>query len=50
MYTLDAEEIPTIEGGPFNGSYEFAQLHFHWVRKSILINSVINLNTISTGW
>ncbi|KAJ8675211.1 hypothetical protein QAD02_010997 [Eretmocerus hayati] len=21
---------PTISGGPLNGSYEFAQLHFHW--------------------
>ncbi|CAO1367149.1 unnamed protein product [Diamesa serratosioi] len=30
MYTLDAEETPTIEGGPFHGPYEFAQLHFHW--------------------
>ncbi|CAO1367188.1 unnamed protein product [Diamesa serratosioi] len=30
MYTLDAEETPTIEGGPIDGSYEFAQLHFHW--------------------
>ncbi|CAO1306342.1 unnamed protein product [Diamesa hyperborea] len=30
MYTLDAEKAPTIEGGPFHGPYEFAQLHFHW--------------------
>lgn len=22
--------IPTITGGPLNGEYEFAQLHFHW--------------------
>ncbi|CAO1306383.1 unnamed protein product [Diamesa hyperborea] len=30
MYTLDAEKTPTIEGGPIDGQYEFAQLHFHW--------------------
>lgn len=30
MYTLDAEQQPTISGGPLSGVYEFAQLHFHW--------------------
>lgn len=22
--------MPTVDGGPFSGPYEFSQLHFHW--------------------
>lgn len=30
MMTVDADTKPTVSGGPLNGEYEFAQLHFHW--------------------
>lgn len=26
----DADEAPSISGGPLEGDYVFAQLHFHW--------------------
>jgi hypothetical protein len=32
MVTLDAEKPPSVQGGPLNGVYEFAQFHFHWGR------------------
>lgn len=30
MMTTDSIIKPTISGGPLNGVYEFAQLHYHW--------------------
>jgi len=30
MLTTDTEIKPILSGGPLNGEYEFAQLHFHW--------------------
>lgn len=30
MLTVDSNMKPTLSGGPLNGLYEFAQLHFHW--------------------
>lgn len=30
MVSIDANDRPTISGGPLSGVYEFAQLHFHW--------------------
>lgn len=30
MLTTDSKRQPLLSGGPLNGSYEFAQLHFHW--------------------
>lgn len=30
MVSLDSEHQPIVSGGPLNGIYEFAQLHFHW--------------------
>lgn len=30
MMTIDCDKKPSISGGPLNGRYEFAQLHFHW--------------------
>lgn len=28
--TTDSEVKPILSGGPLDGPYEFAQLHFHW--------------------
>lgn len=30
MVSVDSDNRPTITGGPLHGTYEFAQLHFHW--------------------
>lgn len=30
MVSVDSDKRPTITGGPLSGTYEFAQLHFHW--------------------
>lgn len=30
MLTSNSDFKPTITGGPLTGSYEFAQLHYHW--------------------
>ncbi|XP_031630806.1 carbonic anhydrase 7-like [Contarinia nasturtii] len=30
MVSIDSDQRPTIFGGPLSGTYEFAQLHFHW--------------------
>lgn len=30
MVSIEADSRPTITGGPLSGTYEFAQLHFHW--------------------
>lgn len=30
MMTIDSDKTPTVRGGPLNGTYKFAQLHFHW--------------------
>jgi len=30
MMTTDSKRQPLLTGGPLNGTYEFAQLHFHW--------------------
>jgi len=30
MLTTDSEVAPILSGGPLNGEYQFAQLHFHW--------------------
>lgn len=30
MVTVESDNRPTIRGGSLSGSYEFAQLHFHW--------------------
>ncbi|XP_055312343.1 carbonic anhydrase 1-like [Sitodiplosis mosellana] len=30
MVSIEADQRPTITGGPLGGTYEFAQLHFHW--------------------
>ncbi|XP_063699331.1 putative carbonic anhydrase 3 [Culicoides brevitarsis] len=28
--TVNVENMPSVKGGPLNGTYHFAQLHFHW--------------------
>nr|XP_029725889.1 carbonic anhydrase 1-like isoform X2 [Aedes albopictus] len=28
--TMKSDHIPTIAGGPLNGTYQYSQLHFHW--------------------
>lgn len=28
--TVNVANMPSISGGPLNGVYDFAQLHFHW--------------------
>ncbi|XP_062540665.1 carbonic anhydrase 2 isoform X2 [Armigeres subalbatus] len=28
--TMKSNHIPTISGGPLNGTYQYSQLHFHW--------------------
>lgn len=30
MMTTNSKITPLLSGGPLNGVYEFAQLHFHW--------------------
>lgn len=30
MMKIDGPSTPTVSGGPLNGEYSFAQLHFHW--------------------
>lgn len=30
VVTMDFEDIPTVSGGPLNGTYKFSQFHFHW--------------------
>lgn len=30
MMKIEGDNKPTISGGPLNGTYIFAQLHFHW--------------------
>lgn len=30
MLTTNSNTKPILSGGPLNGEYEFAQLHFHW--------------------
>lgn len=30
MLTTDSDTKVLLSGGPLNGEYEFAQLHFHW--------------------
>lgn len=30
MVSVESDIKPKISGGPLNGAYEFAQLHFHW--------------------
>jgi len=30
MLSTDSDVKPILSGGPLNGEYEFAQLHFHW--------------------
>lgn len=30
MVSIEADERPTLSGGPLEGTYEFSQLHFHW--------------------
>lgn len=28
--TVNVENMPSVKGGPLDGVYHFAQLHFHW--------------------
>lgn len=30
MVSIESDQRPIITGGPLSGTYEFAQLHFHW--------------------